>query len=134
MQAGNPPRNATSERSAWKEGGALLLIVAGAFLPSLAIDPSVVYGQEAASPSSSARIAFNIPGQPLNQALVAYSTATGNQMFFNAGLVRGKSAPSLQGTMTRDEALERLLEGGGAELSHQWQYGDDRRSTHGGER
>lgn len=58
-------------------------------------------------------IAYAIGAQSLSSALMKFSGATGMQLFFDAGLVRGKTSPGAQGLMTREQALERLLSGSG---------------------
>ena len=62
---------------------------------------------------SAATASFNIQPQPMSQALVAFSSATGIQLFFNADLVRGVNSPGVQGSFNRTEALSRLLAGSG---------------------
>lgn len=62
---------------------------------------------------SAAPASFNIQPQPMSQALVAFSSATGIQLFFNADLVRGVNSPGVQGSFNRTEALRRLLAGSG---------------------
>ena len=62
---------------------------------------------------SAAPASFNIQPQPMSQALVAFSSATGIQLFFNADLVRGVNSPGVQGSFNRTEALIRLLAGSG---------------------
>ncbi len=59
--------------------------------------------------SASEAAAFDIPAQPLSDALVAYSDATGLQLFFDAGLARGKTSPGARGVLGREEALGRIL-------------------------
>ncbi|WP_407353829.1 TonB-dependent receptor domain-containing protein [Luteimonas sp. R10] len=54
---------------------------------------------------------FELPAQPLSQALRAYARAAGQQIVFTDDLVAGHSAPELRGSYTAAGALERLLEG-----------------------
>jgi len=54
---------------------------------------------------------YDIPAQSLSAALMRFSSETGLQLFFDAGLVRGKTSPGANGTMTRGEALAQLLQG-----------------------
>jgi iron complex outermembrane receptor protein len=63
--------------------------------------------------SAAARISLDIPAQPLSQALVRFSTATGMQVFVNAGLLRGINSPGVNGALTPSDALSRLLAGTG---------------------
>ncbi|WP_380879407.1 TonB-dependent receptor [Sphingomonas sp. DBB INV C78] len=54
---------------------------------------------------------------PLDQALKIYGRLSGRQLLYSSDLVAGKIAPPLQGSMTADAALERLLAGSGIEYS-----------------
>ncbi|MDG2535362.1 TonB-dependent receptor [Sphingomonas sp. HITSZ_GF] len=56
---------------------------------------------------------FDIPAQDLGKALKAFARTTRQQVSFDAGSVRGKSAPALKGEFTSEAALARLLEGSG---------------------
>jgi len=66
-----------------------------------------------ATSGSATKISFSIRSQPLGQALVQFSNATGVQLFFNADLARGISSQGAQGPLTRTEALSRILAGSG---------------------
>lgn len=57
------------------------------------------------------RTRFDITAQPLSRALLAFSHVTGLQLFFDAGLVRGRDAPAVRGNLTNAEALNQLLAG-----------------------
>jgi iron complex outermembrane receptor protein len=63
----------------------------------------------AQTPGDVSRLSYDIPAQSLSSALVSFSDRTGLQLFFDAGLVRGKMSPGIKGTMTRSEALGHLL-------------------------
>lgn len=63
--------------------------------------------------TASARPSFNIPAQPLSQALVQFSNASGVQVFVNAGVVSGINSPGASGALTPSAALNRLLAGTG---------------------
>ncbi len=69
--------------------------------------------QTATGSAESSAVSYNIPSQSLSSALVAFSNASGTQLFFDAGLVRGKNSPGVKGAVSRDQALERLLAGSG---------------------
>lgn len=49
---------------------------------------------------SEARIDFNIPAQPLARALVAYGTATGLEIFYNAALADRQNSFEVAGSLT----------------------------------
>jgi iron complex outermembrane receptor protein len=56
---------------------------------------------------------FDIPAQPLSQALMRFAEATGLQLFFDAKLARALQSPGVRGTYTPESALIRLLDGTG---------------------
>ncbi|MGV6873088.1 TonB-dependent siderophore receptor [Pseudochelatococcus sp. B33] len=56
---------------------------------------------------------FNIPGQPLNSALRALADQAGVQIAYRTAIASGTTAPTVQGTMTTEEAISRLLAGSG---------------------
>ena len=60
-----------------------------------------------------ARYAFNIPAQPLASALPLFGQQSGRQVTADSDAVRGVASPGIQGTLTVDEALQRLLTGTG---------------------
>lgn len=115
-------RNRDDRKSRWNRSRIFLLTMTTALVGNPVVFNQSAKAQSAISAPSAERISFNIPGQSLNRALVAYSTATGNQMFFDASLVRGKTAPAVTGSFTRAEALGRLLAGSG--LSYRFSSGN----------
>ena len=56
---------------------------------------------------------FNIAAQPLSQALREYAQQSGDQVVFYSEIGKGRAAPALTGSYTRQEALQRLLENTG---------------------
>lgn len=56
---------------------------------------------------------FAIQQQDLGAALRAFALSSGRDVVFDPALVRGKSAPPVQGDMTDEDALRRLLQGSG---------------------
>lgn len=89
----------------------LALMTATALIGAVTL-PSPAWAQ-APDGGNAAAAAFDIPPQPLSQALVQFSRITGVQLFFNANLVRGISSPGARGAFSRTEALRRLLSGSG---------------------
>ncbi len=67
--------------------------------------------------AQAARRSFDIPPQPLSTALVLFGQQSGRQITADGALLRGVSTPGVQGTMTVDEALQRLLGGTGLVFS-----------------
>ncbi len=56
---------------------------------------------------------FNIAAQPLGAALGAFGQQSGRQITVDSAAVRGLSTPGVQGTMSVEEAIGRLLGGTG---------------------
>ena len=76
-------------------------------------------------PSATARIRFDIPGQPLQTALLAFGRQAGLQVTVAAATTAGKTAQAVSGSLTAEEALTRLLVGTGLT----WRYLDARTVT-----
>lgn len=56
---------------------------------------------------------IDIPAQPLDKALGALARQTGARILFSTDLTERKQAPALKGSLTPQQALERLLAGSG---------------------
>ena len=84
---------------------------------ALAIGMSLALAGPAAAPrpeSSQARgadLAFDLPAQPLAEALEAFGALTGWSGFYQADKVAGRRAPALAGRYPPEAALRLLLEG-----------------------
>ncbi|MDO3445468.1 TonB-dependent receptor [Agrobacterium sp. V1] len=89
------------------------LMLGTALALACAVHPLPVHAQSTQTTARERRISFDIPSQPLSRALVAYSSTTGTQLFFDANLARGKSAPAVRGSFTRNDAIAQLLAGSG---------------------
>jgi iron complex outermembrane receptor protein len=63
-------------------------------------------------------VAFDIPSQPLAQALTAFGRQSGVQVAFDPTAAAGKTSVAVSGSLTPDQALRQLL--GGSGLSHQF--------------
>jgi len=87
---------------AWVHRLALLLGI----LPLLA-DPAP------AQDGAAAPMRFDIPAQPLDQAVTELARQAGLAVGGDAALLRGKQAPALTGEYTPRQALDRLLAGSG---------------------
>lgn len=59
------------------------------------------------------RRAFDIPPQPLSTALVLFGQQAGRQITADGAVLRGVSTPGVQGTMSVEDGLQRLLAGTG---------------------
>lgn len=62
---------------------------------------------------SRTEVQLDIPAQPLADALVAFSAATGLQVFYDGALALGRRSSAVSGTLMPDEGLRRLLAGTG---------------------
>ena len=60
-----------------------------------------------------ASISFNIPAQPLAQALTLFGRQSGLQIAVNAAAIAGKSTGGVTGVMSAESALQQLLAGSG---------------------
>lgn len=58
-------------------------------------------------------VSFNLAAQPMGDALGNWALQTGVQLIVQPALVAGKTAPAVSGTLTPDQALDRLLAGSG---------------------
>lgn len=58
-----------------------------------------------------ALVAFDIPAQPLDSAMLAFAEQAGIQVFFDDSKLAGLHAHALEGRHTPQEALRRLLDG-----------------------
>lgn len=67
----------------------------------------------AAAKAAEPEYQFDIPSQPMAQALNAFARASQQQIVFDAATVEGKQSVAVQGRYTADEALRRLLSGSG---------------------
>ncbi|WCM25959.1 TonB C-terminal domain-containing protein [Sphingomonas sp. QA11] len=89
----------------------LLLLLSGFWLSSAEIDAAQTPPVQTNARGESKVILFNIPAQPLDTALVAYSNVVGNQVIYNARLAAHRRSTSVIGLFTPDTALRALLEG-----------------------
>ena len=71
----------------------------------------------AASAAMAADISFNIPSQPLANALMEFSRQSDVNVAASFALVQGKKAPAVQGSMDVNEALGKLLAGSGLKVT-----------------
>ncbi len=70
-------------------------------------------GAAASRAQSPARLAADIPPQPLAEALAAYARQTGLQLVFVSEIARGKTSKGAPAGLTQVAALTRLLDGTG---------------------
>ncbi len=58
-------------------------------------------------------VTLDIPSQPLAGALAKFAEQSGLKMTYPAELLAGKTAPRIEGSLTPEQALEKLLSGSG---------------------
>ncbi|HQS17182.1 TonB-dependent receptor [Reyranella sp.] len=90
---------------------AITMVLAAGATPAVAQSPDVQTVQAPAQRS------FNIGPQSLASALPLFGQQSGRQISADAALVRGVSTQGVQGAMSVDEALQRLLAGTGLTYS-----------------
>lgn len=88
---------------------ALALPALGTSLPAFAADT----GAQKSSTPPSTKQNFNIPAQPLDNALNAFIATSDWQVGFAAGLAKDVRANAVSGSYTPQQALEKLLQGTG---------------------
>src|SRR5215469_5894342 len=59
---------------------------------------------------------FDIPSQPLEDALMSYAAATGVEVFVDHALAAGQKSAALRGTYTFEGALRGLLQSTGLDI------------------
>ncbi|PWR21667.1 TonB-dependent siderophore receptor [Zavarzinia compransoris] len=74
---------------------------------------TLIQAQPAGAQAQPAAIAFDLPAQDLNRALLALSRRAGLQIFYDVAKVDGLTAPEVRGRMPVGDALDRLLAGTG---------------------
>jgi hypothetical protein len=87
-----------------------LLAAAGAWLLAGASVPATAGGGKDAA---AATVDFDIPAQPLADALVAYGAATGVEVYYDGALALGRRSAPLKGSFLPAVALGLLLRGSG---------------------
>jgi iron complex outermembrane receptor protein len=85
---------------------------------ALALVPATVRAQESVETAQAAtRYQFNIPAGPLASALAQFGQQSGRQVTANTDSIRSASTAGVQGNLTVEEAMQRLLTGTGATYS-----------------
>lgn len=87
---------------------------------SLAVSQPTVAQEANAAPTSQIRTTarqYNIPAQPLGASLIQFGQQSGLEVTASSALVSGKKSGAINGTLTAEQALTRMLTGTG--LSYQ---------------
>ena len=108
---------ADGRRRAWL-GVLLVTSCVGAFAPwHVAFAQGAPVGASVEELAQHRQVTFNIPPQPLTDALASFGRQSGMQISVDGELARGLSSPGVSGAMTAPEALSRLLAGTGIAFS-----------------
>lgn len=73
----------------------------------------LLLGAAPAGAAPQTQFAFDLPAEPLSEALKTLAVQTGRNLIVRNTLTEKKSAPALTGTFTAEQALAKLLEGSG---------------------
>jgi hypothetical protein len=93
-----------------------LSIVAGTVSCVAGVGGASATDERSDFPASADRLAFSIPSQSLETALMAYARTTGVEVFVDHALVAGRQSGTVQGVYSLETALRRLLEGTGLDI------------------
>ncbi|WP_407178606.1 STN domain-containing protein [Bradyrhizobium sp. STM 3562] len=102
---GDPVRSARESRELKRRrliGASTALVIAGIYAAA---------AQERQPAESPAPIVFHIPSQPLANALQSYGEQAGVQVLYESRAAAGQRSIAVDGSFTREEALNRLLTG-----------------------
>ncbi len=80
--------------------------------------PCVVWAAQPEASQSSQPMVFDIPAQPLPSALHAYGRRVGVQVLYDSRSAADRQSVAVQGRLTPDEALKRLLGNTDLEIRH----------------
>lgn len=112
MQSGGNRSKNRRATPIWLVASASALTIAAGF----AISASPVLAQQKTARIAAAdtsTLAFNIPAQSLNAAVLAFADRAGLQVFYDAARLKGLRSPGVQGTYSREQAIGQILQGTG---------------------
>lgn len=78
-------------------------------VPTLAADTTQTTGSQRAEK----KLSLHLPAQDLNDALLSFARTAGLQLVYDVTLVQGRTSAALDGEMSAQEGLSRLLSGSG---------------------
>lgn len=98
-------------RQTWLNRPVMLAIPAGLLFVLTSLNTSPAHAAEAAAlqAASTAAHTYDIPAQPLGQALAVFGKQTGIQITYDPALLAGKTSAQVAGSMPAQEALQKLL-------------------------
>ncbi|MET4685262.1 hemoglobin/transferrin/lactoferrin receptor protein [Brevundimonas faecalis] len=89
-------------------------VMTSILMATAALAPLALAAPALARPAAQqATRSYDIPGQPLSDALVIFSAQSGLQVAADGATVRGVASPGVRGLLTTRQALDRLLLGTG---------------------
>lgn len=94
-----------------------MIALAAAVLMSVSAMPA------AAQSALASNVPIHIDAQPLAEALLQLGRQTSLQLYFSPELVAGKRAPAVQGSLTPEDALGKLLKGSGIQYQRSGHQG-----------
>lgn len=98
--------------------GAHLAVLAAILLASVLALVFAAHAAEGDSGSTAQPVTFDIPAQPLVTALHAFGRRAGVQVLYDSRSAAGRQSVAVQGSLTPDEALKRLLGNTDLEIRH----------------
>lgn len=102
-----------ADRRAHARGGYGLTATLALACAAVVVDPCIGLAQAQHASTGPQRVDFDIPSQPLEDALVAFTVTTGVNIAANGSLVAGRHSTAVSGTKTPAEAIRVLLTGTG---------------------
>ncbi|WP_084455218.1 TonB-dependent siderophore receptor [Comamonas composti] len=87
-----------------------------ALIRALAAATALACTLPALAQQTGATRSYQLPAQPLGNALAQIAADSGQQISIDANLVRGRTAPAVQGSYTAEQAARAALAGSGLEL------------------
>jgi len=82
------------------------------------VSTTATAGARSNQPAPTQSIAFDIPAQPLDQALETYGSRTGWEVLYNSNLAVGRWSGEVRDRFTPEAALQAMLRGTGLALRH----------------
>ncbi len=93
--------------------GSTVSVVALVIGLSLACSPAFAQQSVSSNTAQPRSIAFNIPAQNLNSAILSFANKAGIQVFYDVSRVEGLRSTAVRGSYSPEQALAQLLAGTG---------------------
>lgn len=112
MQSGGNRSKSRRATPIWLAVSASALTIAAGF--SISASPVLAQQKTArAVATDTATLAFDIPAQSLNTAVLTFADRAGLQVFYDAERLKGLRSAAVQGSYSREQAVGQLLQGTG---------------------